>query len=190
VLRLSSIIKNYKETGALNENVSLFGFIDEHTFLTKSGDLGVVLKIEGVDYECLDQDEIDGLTKRLQAAFRLFDPKYRVYQYLFKTNHEPEPPATYANPIVDRAVKERARYVEQKADALYALQIYYVILYEGFRYQESLTNALAGFFQNPSAAAQNVASYFSTRKQAVFVMSEIDKAHRPLLQQAQNFISQ
>ena len=46
MLRLSKIVKNYKETGALNENVSVYGFVDEHVFLTKAGDLGVVLEVE------------------------------------------------------------------------------------------------------------------------------------------------
>ena len=29
------------EAGSLNERINLFGFIDDHTFLTKSGDVGV-----------------------------------------------------------------------------------------------------------------------------------------------------
>jgi type IV secretion system protein VirB4 len=56
MLKLSKIVKNYRETGALSENVSVYGFLDEHVFLTKAGDLGVVLNVEGVDYECLDQE--------------------------------------------------------------------------------------------------------------------------------------
>jgi hypothetical protein len=54
MLRLKSIVKNYAETGALNENIGIFGFIDESTFITKGGALGMVLQVEGVDYECLD----------------------------------------------------------------------------------------------------------------------------------------
>ncbi len=49
MLRLSRIVKNYKETGALNENVSVYGFLDDQVFLTKGGDVGVVLRVEGVD---------------------------------------------------------------------------------------------------------------------------------------------
>src|SRR5580704_5982862 len=54
MLRLERIFKNYQDTGALNAQVNLYGFIDEHIFLTKSGDLGVILEVRGVDYECLD----------------------------------------------------------------------------------------------------------------------------------------
>jgi type IV secretion system protein TrbE len=51
MLRLSKIVKSYKETGALNENVSVCGFLDDQAFLTKGGDVGVVLRVEGVEYE-------------------------------------------------------------------------------------------------------------------------------------------
>jgi type IV secretion system protein TrbE len=86
MLRLSRIFKNYDETGSLNEQVNLYGFIGPEVFLTKTGELGLILEVRGVDYECLDGASIDGLTKRLESALKLFDEKFRVYQYLFKRN--------------------------------------------------------------------------------------------------------
>ena len=74
MLKLSKIVKNYRQTGALSENVSVYGFLDEHVFLTKAGDLGMVLNVEGVDYECLDHKQTDllrtykGLRDRDRAA--------------------------------------------------------------------------------------------------------------------------
>ncbi len=59
MLKLSKIVKSYKETGSLNENVSVFGFLDDQVFLTKGGDVGVVMRVEGVDYECLDHKQTD-----------------------------------------------------------------------------------------------------------------------------------
>src|SRR6266481_463184 len=101
MLKLKRIVKSYKETGALNEHLGVFGFVDGHTFITKAGDLGMVLRVEGVDYECLDSREIDNLTKRLESALKLFDPKFRIYQYLFKKN---SPPVTQT-PVADEVVK-------------------------------------------------------------------------------------
>ncbi len=59
MLRLQRIFKNYAETGSFNEQVNLYGFIDSHIFLTKTGDLGVILEVRGVDYECLDSNTVD-----------------------------------------------------------------------------------------------------------------------------------
>ena len=39
---------------ALNAHINLYGFWTETAFLTKSGDLGMVLGCGGVDYESLD----------------------------------------------------------------------------------------------------------------------------------------
>src|SRR5208283_4379659 len=54
MLRLSRIFKNYNETGSLSEKINLHGFIGPHVFLTKSGEVGIILEVRGVDYECLD----------------------------------------------------------------------------------------------------------------------------------------
>ena len=51
MFRLTKALKSYREAGPLNEQINLLGFIDDHVFLTKSGDLGVVLSVSGVDYE-------------------------------------------------------------------------------------------------------------------------------------------
>ena len=91
MLKLSKIVKSYKETGSLNENVSVFGFLDDQVFLTKGGDVGVVMRVEGVDYECLDHKQTDDLTKRLESALRLLGPQFRVYQFLFKSGNETIP---------------------------------------------------------------------------------------------------
>ena len=92
MLNLKKVLKPYTETGALNEQVNLYGFVDQHAFLTKSGDVGVILQVRGVDYECLDGNSLDTLTKRLESALRLFDENFRIYQYLFKRNQRADPP--------------------------------------------------------------------------------------------------
>jgi type IV secretion system protein VirB4 len=91
MFRLQHALKSYHYAGSLNEQINLFGFLDDHAFLTKSGDIGIMLAVSGVDYECLSAAEIDHFTKRLESAFKTFDAKCRVYQYLFKRNHETIP---------------------------------------------------------------------------------------------------
>ena len=145
MLNLKKILKPYTETGSLNEQVNLYGFVDPHAFLTKSGDVGVILQVQGVDYECLDGNSLDTLTKRLESALRLFDENFRVYQYLFKRNQEAIPYKKYPNPIVNTAIENRIRYFAEKADKLYSLQIYYVVLFEGFRYKQALLKSLTEF---------------------------------------------
>jgi hypothetical protein len=133
MFRFQRIFKNYAETGSFNELVNLYGFVDSHVFLTKTGDLGVVLEVRGVDYECLDGNTLDGLTKRRESALKLFDENYRIYQYLFKRNNERIPYKLYDRPVVDTAIKNCLTYLAAKADSLFSLSIYYIILFEDFR---------------------------------------------------------
>src|ERR1700735_1223230 len=164
MLRLSRIFKNYNNTGSLDEQINLYGFIGPDTFLTKTGEVGVILEVRGVDYECLDGASIDGFTKRLESALKLFDENYRLYQYLFKRNNEAIPYKLYDNPIVDTAIKNRIAYLGNKADALFSLSVYYVALYRGFQTSAKLGSALTEFPKNPKKAFSDLYTHFSGQK--------------------------
>jgi type IV secretory pathway VirB4 component len=86
MLRIDHIRKDWKEAGSFPTQINLYGFWDEHCFLTKSGDLGAVLEIGGIDYESLDHRGRDYAVKRAEAAFRSLDDKTRLYQILFRRN--------------------------------------------------------------------------------------------------------
>src|ERR1700682_1984035 len=190
MLRLSRIFKNYNETCSLSELIHLDGFIGPHVFLTKSGEVGVILEVRGVDYECLDAASIDGFTKRLESALKLFDENYRLYQYLFKRNNETIPYKLYANPIGDTAIKNRIAYLASKADALFSLSVYYVVLYHGFQTSAKLGSALAEFPKNPKKALSDLRAHFSGQKQIVVLGQHVSNAQAALLQKARSFILQ
>ena len=82
--KVSEIRKDHQMAGALNALINVCSFIDEHTFLTKSGDLGAVFKVQGIDYECLDHSEINAFARRFEAALRSLSEEFRLYQYLLK----------------------------------------------------------------------------------------------------------
>ena len=84
MLRLDKVIKPWKEAAALSDHINLYGFWNETAFLTKSGDLGMVLSVAGVDYESLDHGSQEYAVKRLEAALKSFGPGFHIYQYLFK----------------------------------------------------------------------------------------------------------
>jgi type IV secretion system protein TrbE len=187
VLRLERIFQNYRDTGALNAQVNLYGFIDEHTFLTKSGDLGVILEVRGVDYECLDGAALDALTKRLESAWKLFGEDYRLYQYLFKRNHPPIPHQFYGNPVVDAAIGNRIAHLESKSEELFGLSSYYIVLFERSR---SLGSALLGIPKRPAEAVERLRAWFSTEKQVVLLDQELVRAQATLLQKVGTFLVQ
>jgi type IV secretion system protein TrbE len=190
MLRLNRIFKNYNDTGSLCEQINLYGFIGPQMFLTKSGDMGVILEVRGVDYECLDNASIDGFTKRLESALRLFDENYRLYQYLFKRNNAAIPYKLYNNSIVDTAIKNRIAHLGSKADTLFSLSVYYVVLYQGFQNLRRLGSALAEFSKSPKTAVASLRAQFSSQKQAMVLDRQTNTAQVALLQKTRSFILQ
>src|SRR5487761_1850198 len=190
MFNLRRLFKNYEETGSFNEQVSPQGFVDEHLFLTKVGDLGAVLEVRGVDFECLDGDSVDGFTKRLESALKLFDEKFRVYQYIFRVNNQAIPHKLYGNPVVDTAISNRIAYLASKADKLFSLSIYYVVLFEGFRYQRRMGSILLEFPSHPLRTMGELWASFSTRKQVILLDGEISKGQAILHQKLRSFILQ
>src|SRR6516164_1503895 len=128
MLRLDRIIKSWKESGALNSQINLYGFWNEHTFITKSGDPRIVLRLHGVDYESLDQAAQEYAVKRLEAALKTFGPGFHVYQYLFKTNRPAVPFQDYADPVVQAAVDQRKQFFIQKLDNLFTVEIFFALI--------------------------------------------------------------
>jgi len=190
MLRLSRIFKNFAETGSLSEQINLYGFIGPQVFLTKSGELGVILEVQGADYECLDDSTIDGLTKRLESALKVFDESYRVYQYLFKRNNETIPYKLYGNPVVDAAIKNRIAYLGGKADKLFSLSVFYIVLYEGNPTAERLEAAIARFRRNPGKAIAELRAHFSAGQQVVIQGQHVNRAQATLVEKARSFILQ
>ena len=190
MLSLRRLIKNYDETGSLNEQISPQCFIDEELFVTKTGDLGAILEVRGVDFECLDSDSVDALTKRLESALKLFDEKFRIYQYIFRANNQTIPHRLYGNPVVDAAINNRIAHLAGKAERLFALSIYYVVLFEGFRYHRGISSTVAEFPSNPLKAMRELAAAFSTRKQIILLDQEISKGQAILRQKVASFLLQ
>ena len=161
MLRLDKVIKPWKESAALNDHINLYGFWNETTFLTKSGDVGMVLRISGVDYESLDRSEQEYAVKRLEAALKAFGPGFHVYQYLFKSNRPDIPFATYDDPVVEAAIDQRRKFFERKRDHLYQVEIFYCILLEGARSKTGVGTALARLLHDPKGAIAELKSQFT-----------------------------
>src|SRR6202522_1242849 len=145
MLRLDKVIKQWKESAALNDHINLFGFWNETAFLTKSGDVGMVLSVPGVDYESLDHAQQEYAVKRLEAALKAFAPGFHVYQYLFKSNRPEIPFASYDDPVAEAAIDQRRQFFEAKRDDLYEIEIFYVVMLEGARSKRGVGTAIGRF---------------------------------------------
>jgi type IV secretion system protein TrbE len=190
MLRLDKVVKPWKDAAALSDHINLYGFWNETAFLTKSGDLGMVLSIAGVDYESLDHAEQEYAVKRLEAALKLFGPGFHVYQYLFKSNRPEIPFADYDKPLVQEAVDYRRQFFREKADHLYQIEIYYCIVLEGARSKSGVSAALAQIFRDPAGAFNELKTQFTNNGMKSLLRSQIERDLARLEQCVQAFVRQ
>ena len=170
--------------------VNLFGFAGPEVFLTKTGDAGIILELKGVDYECLDQPTIDALTKRLEAALRLFDENYRVYQLLFKANQHAIPHSYCGKPVVDAAIRNRIAYFAEKGDSIFSLSIFVVVLCPAMAARRSLTSSILELPANPRAALAELKARFSSETSVRLNSREITLAETALRHKVETFRTQ
>ena len=190
MFRIDRAIRPWREASALTDHINLYGFWNENAFLTKSGDLGMVLRVTGVDYESLDSGEQEYTVKRLEAALRNFGAGFHVYQYLFKQNRPEVPFASYDDQVVTAAIEQRKWFFESKRDRLYSVEIFYVFLLEGTRSRRGVSAAFAQLFRDPAGATAELRSQFSSSSMKTFLRSHIESDLVRLEQSVQVFVSQ
>jgi type IV secretion system protein VirB4 len=187
MLNIARVIQPWKEADALSAHINLYGFWTETTFLTKSGDLGMVLSVAGVDYESLDNDEQQYAVKRLESALKSFGEGFHVYQYLFKTNRPEIPFARYDDALIDAAIDHRRQYFEAKRDRLYEVELFYVIVLEGARSKTGILSALARMPRDPQGGIRELKAQFTNDNMKVLLRKQIDTDMVRLEQCVQNF---
>ena len=190
MLRLDKVIKPWKDAAALSDHINLYGFWNETAFLTKSGDLGMVLSVTGVDYESLDHGKQEYTVKRLEAALKSFGSGFHVYQYLFKSNRPEIPFAHYEDPVVQESQDYREKFFEDKADRLFQIEIYYCVLLEGARSKTGVRAALGRLFRDPAGAVDELKAQFINNGMKTLLRAQIEHDLVRLEQGTQAFVRQ
>src|SRR6202521_3045724 len=152
MVRISRILKDFRETGALNSLIAGWGFVDDTTFLTKAGAVGVLYRLEGVDFECLDHPQRQAIAHRFEQALRQLDESFRVYQYVLKRPAPVVNAAAHPHPVVDEGLRQRTGHFAGKRDPLLDLELYLVVLYEGAVTRPSWSHRLGELVASPATA--------------------------------------
>jgi type IV secretion system protein VirB4 len=187
VVSVARILKDYREAGTVSGLLGLWGFVDDHAFLTKAGAVGVVYRLEGADYECLDHAERRAIAHRFERALRQLDESFRVYQYLIKRPATPIIVERHQHPVVDRALARRAAYFAAKQEALFELDLFLVVLYEGWAASAVRSGSLRGVLGSPRAALR---ARLAADGMAANLDAQLGRALAHLRQKADAFMTQ
>ena len=183
MVRLSRILRDYRDAGSLNGLLALWGFVDDTTFLTKSGHVGVVYRLKGVDYEGLSHAQRAALAHRFETALRLLDHHCRVYQYLIKRTIDPIVASPCPRPVAQEAIQRRADYLNSRRDDLFDVALYIVLLYEAPTAGRTSTR-LGQLWTAPRRAFR---SWLSIRETFALLDAELDRAISALHHKAASF---
>src|SRR5258705_2868396 len=185
-VKVSAISEEYRAAGALNTLIQVCSFLDEHTFLTKSGDLGVVFRIHGIDYEGCDKAELDAFARRFERALRGLSEDFRLYQYLLKRAHPHIPFRRYSDDqVVDRAIQGRIEFLRAKADSLYSLELYFVLLYHAVQPARR-----ESWRQHLGQPRTTLTAWLSGQQHLTTLASDLAERERLLAARAESFLIQ
>jgi type IV secretion system protein VirB4 len=124
----ADLLRHYRYSRPFHRAVPVRYFATDEVFVTRQGACGLVLSLPGIDDECLTAERLEAASHALVAAFRLFDERFRLYQYLIKTGLSDVPrKQRYASEPVEDTVRDRVAFLNGK---LSRIELYFVILRE------------------------------------------------------------
>ena len=130
MVSIKRIFRDYEEAGSVNSLISVWGFVDDSAFLTKAGHVGIAFRLKGIDYEGLTHAQRAAVAHRLEAALRLLDEHWRVYQYAIKRTIPALSAARCSQPVADEAIQERVTYLNGRRHELFDIRLFLVLVYE------------------------------------------------------------
>jgi type IV secretion system protein VirB4 len=152
MLRRSAIVADYQDAGSVNKLLAIWGFVDDHTFITKAGHLGVLYRLASSDPECLDASQRRDVVHAFEGGLRLLDEHCRLYQYAVRSRLAPVTAASCTDPVVDEAVRGRATFLNERRRDLFRTEFYIALVYEGVRFRWTMATSLDGVFRHPMRA--------------------------------------
>ena len=99
----------------------------------------------------------------------------RLYQILFRHNRPEIPRQNYEDPLVRGAVSQRIAFLESKADRLYTIEIYWVLMIDGNYAKASLLHALSQLPKKPGASIRELRSLLSGNRQRKLLYEQVER---------------
>ena len=158
-------------------------------FLTKSGALGVVLALDGVDYECLDPQQREAVTTRFEVALRLWDERTRLSQYVLKRNARRAVPTTPIRiPPSTRCSGAGRRTSRRTRRTLFTVSLYLVVVVETEPSDDGLGES--GATRSRVSRSPCRREWFSTARTIVRLDEDLDRRRVQLRHKVDAFVQQ
>jgi type IV secretion system protein VirB4 len=81
------LITEFEKRYPVSSCVELFGYLDDTVIATYCGDCVVMLRLDGIDPECLGESDLDDLARAQGRLHRSPSDEYRLYEYMLRERH-------------------------------------------------------------------------------------------------------
>jgi len=183
VTSVRALRRELRQRGALHTQVQPWLWVSPQTFLCKSGAVGCVVALGGVDYECLDPAERAQIVRRWRTAAHAFGPEMHVYQYLLKRRAVAPTAATSPHAVVRQMLEARRRYFQSHGDRLFTIELFAVLVYDTPAVRQRMTQRFGDLVRDPVAA-------FSRTRTTALIADEIERASAHLTRKVEAWIAQ
>lgn len=187
MINLRRLFKDYCESGALHALIGVQAAIGDGVFVTKAGDLMMLLALHGNGQECLDPAETDHIARRFESVLRTFDERFRLYQYVAKCQNPTLPFEHHAHAVVEEAITNRMNFLDAKVEPLYSFETYLAVVYEGWRPRPGSLGQFAGSVKH---SAVGIRQALSTGKTIQSLDEELEAARELLANKVASFVIQ
>lgn len=184
MLSTARIARDHHAAGRLHAQIAVCGFVDDHSFITKAGDIGVVYRLAGVDFECLDEPTRDGVVHQMATALRVLDEHVRLYQYLVRRRIRPLPTPPATDSGASDAIRRHRDYLNNRRDSLFDVSLYLVLVDEHLRRGERSRTRLGELWRAPR---QRLRAWFDTSQYCALLETDLERALSRLHQKAGAF---
>ena len=186
--RTLPVLDRERFVGSFCSLIGLVAFVDDVTFLTKNGALGIVLRIGDVDDECLDPAERDAITRRFETALRLLDDRTHLYQYLLKENRVELPPVRAdLDPAVATILGHRHAWLGERRETIFRYGVYWVLLEERRDTVAAWRDVAERLARHP---IEHLHTWMSTRMTVLHLDGQLSDRVRRLRQRVEAFALQ
>lgn len=122
----------YRGAGEMNSLFPESSFVDNQCFITKAGNVGIALKVQGFGTDGMTPDQLQTASAAISKVLQGLGDQFRLYQYCWKHSGDPIPADIEEAGGAAGTLLERRKFLEKQSREarLFSVDQYWVLLYE------------------------------------------------------------
>lgn len=122
----------YSASRPINSLFPGASFVDESCFITKTGSVGLALKINGPGTDGMTPDQMETASSAIRKGLQGLSDQFRLYQYTWKHSNVAIAADIDESHAAAGTLEQRRRFLESRAQKaeLFGVDQYWILLYE------------------------------------------------------------